>query len=99
MSDVVLWLGAGAAGLLSGLVFFVGLWLTLQRLPTAQAPALLLLGSLVLRFGLVLAVLFAATRMGGWQAVLAAAAGFTLARLFTLRKFMVADAGTAGERA
>ncbi len=99
MNDLVLWLGAGAAGVIAGLVFFIGLWVTLQRLPTARSPAPLLLGSLVLRFGLVLTVLYSAAKVGGWQAVLAATAGFTLARLLTMSRFISAESASTGDDA
>jgi F1F0 ATPase subunit 2 len=72
-------LGAAAGGLVLGAVHFGGLWLTVQRLPAARRPALLALGSFVLRTVAVAGgvVLLAA---GDARRVLAALAGILAAR-------------------
>jgi F1F0 ATPase subunit 2 len=41
-------------GLILGLLYFGGLWLTVRRLPTTRHPISLAIGSLVLRLGLCL---------------------------------------------
>lgn len=74
-------LGSSLAGILLGLVFFRGLLRTVDRLPVTSHPALWMLGSLALRFGLTLGVFYLLARYGGWQPVLGAAVGFTLVRL------------------
>jgi F1F0 ATPase subunit 2 len=52
---VVLDAAVGAAvGIAAGLLFFSGLWWTVQRLPSSRNPALLVLLSFVLRTALVL---------------------------------------------
>jgi len=71
-------LGLGTA---LGLFFLWGLWLTVRTLPASNRPALLMLASLLLRFGVVVAGFFLVARYGQWQHLLIAAAGFTLPRL------------------
>jgi len=79
-------LASFAAGALLGLVVFGGLWLTLRGLDQARHPALRMLGSLFLRFGLVLGVFYVVVGYGGWQHALAAALGFTVLRIFVVRR-------------
>ncbi len=71
-----------ATGILLGLVFFWGLWVTVNQLNQARYPAVQILGSLMLRFGLVLIVFYLLAQNGDWQHLLVAAIGFTLSRLF-----------------
>lgn len=83
-SLTALMLGYGASfalGCLLGSGFLWGLWLTVRRLPTADHPALLMLASLMLRFGITLAGFLLIARVAGWEHLLVAAAGFTLPRL------------------
>lgn len=49
-------IGAGIGwGVLLGLLYFGGLWMTVRRLPTTRHPIQLSIGSLILRLGLCLA--------------------------------------------
>ncbi|MFO7529818.1 MAG: ATP synthase subunit I [Marinobacter sp.] len=73
-------------GVLLGTVFLWGLWLTVQRLPTAAHPAIMMLASLLLRFGVTLAGFLVIARIGSWEHLLVAAAGFTLPRLMIGRR-------------
>ena len=73
------------AGLLLGAGFYLGLWATVRRLPTARHPALLTLGSLVLRLGLLLAALYWLTALQP-ERMAAAVAGVILARLLLQRR-------------
>jgi len=73
-------------GLVLGCAFLWGLWLTVNRLPGARHPAMLMLTSLFLRLGLTLAGFYALTLYGGPGALLTAAAGFTLPRLVAARR-------------
>jgi F1F0 ATPase subunit 2 len=71
--------GAGL-GLLASAAFFGGLAVTVERLPAARRPALLVLGSFLLRFAFVAVVLAA---VAGWlppAGLLGAAAGLVLGR-------------------
>jgi F1F0 ATPase subunit 2 len=63
-----------------GLFYFGGLWLTVQRLPTARRPALLALGSFWGRTVVTVAVLYLIMD-GHWQRLVAAMAGFVIVRL------------------
>jgi F1F0 ATPase subunit 2 len=81
---------AFAAGMLLGVVFFWGLWMTVATLHSAPRPGLRILGSLLLRFALVAAGLTVAARYGGWQHVIAAAVGFMLARVVLVRRVVPA---------
>jgi F1F0 ATPase subunit 2 len=51
-------------GLLLGLFYFGGLWLTVRRLPRSSSPHLLWLGSLALRLTLLLACIVPLARLG-----------------------------------
>ncbi len=75
---------AVAAGLLLGGLFFGGLWWTVRRGVTSKRPALLFLGSSLLRMALVV-VGFYLIAEGDWRRLLAAMVGFVLARLLLIR--------------
>ena len=77
---------AAAAGALLGLLFFQGLWITIRNLQSVRHPAVLMLGSLLLRFAVVLGGFYLLARYGGWPHLLAAAAGLTLVRVLLLRR-------------
>lgn len=51
-------------GLLLGLLYFGGLWLTVRRLPRSANPHRLWLGSLALRLALLLACIVLLARLG-----------------------------------
>lgn len=87
MSTVLEYTTSFAAGILLGLFFLQGLWLTLRDLDKARRPGLRLLGSMLVRFALVLAAFFVLARYAGWQHVLAAVIGFSLLRLFIIGRF------------
>ncbi len=83
----LLWLAlAFAVGTAAGVVHFVGLWTTMRGLATARHPALVLLASGVLRFGLAAGAFVVLARAGGWPWVAAALAGFILARTVIVRR-------------
>ena len=84
MEDLLPLATAGTFGCLLGLVFFVGLWLTVRQLERTRYPAVLALSSLLLRFGLVLASFSWLAELGNWHYLLAAITGFTIAQLATL---------------
>lgn len=76
ITDLVIGIGAGAA---VGLVFFGGLRWTIDRLATSRRPRLLVVGSLVVRTVLLVAVLIALAD-GGFVRVVAALGGVLVAR-------------------
>ncbi|MBE0619727.1 MAG: ATP synthase subunit I [Burkholderiales bacterium] len=72
-----------AAGLLLGAMFYGGLWWTVRRGVSSRRPALLFLGSVLLRMGLALAGLYFVAA-GHWQRLLLCLLGFVLARIVVL---------------
>ncbi len=75
---------AAAAGVLLGAIFFGGLWWTIQRGLSSKQPALLFLGSLLLRTGIVLAGFYLMSA-GHWRRLLACLIGFVAARVAVVR--------------
>ena len=73
-----------AAGLLLGGVFFGGLWWTVQQGLASKRPALLFLGSLLFRTGVVIGGLYL---LGGddWLRLLVCLLGFVCARVIVSR--------------
>lgn len=68
-------------GLLMGLLFFGGLWLTVHRLPSSRSPMRLMLASFVFRTVGIALGLYGLARFGGWIAVLSGLAGMLLMRM------------------
>ena len=85
MSDAFLLGLASCAGLLLGLVFFWGLWLTVAGLDHAPHPARRVIASMLVRFGVVIAGFYLLADFGGWQPVTAAGIGFVLSRYLVIR--------------
>lgn len=71
-------------GALLGVFFFLGLWLTVRKLESFQPAALLFLGSMLLRIGIVV-LGFYFILGDNWQHLVAGLLGFTLARIIILR--------------
>ncbi|QLQ32711.1 MAG: ATP synthase subunit I [Candidatus Thiothrix singaporensis] len=71
-------------GLALGMFFFGGLWWTVRKGSVATNPALWFFTSFMLRTGVALAG-FYAIAAGDWQRLLAALAGFVLARMVITR--------------
>ena len=76
---------AFVAGAALGWFFLQTLWWTVQRLPTSEHPALLVLGSLLLRMSVVVGVLAALAISGDWRLLVAGVAGFVLIRSVGVR--------------
>lgn len=75
-----------------GLLYFLGLWATVRRLPTLRWAPLWLLASLVLRLALLLGGLY---WIGGadWRRFMAALLGIVLVRLWVTRRLGVSPTG------
>lgn len=81
-----LWLALAAlAGVAIGLFYFGGLWLTTQRLVSAQRPALLFMASYLVRLVVALGGFYLVSG-GRWERMVACLAGFLLGRAWMLRK-------------
>lgn len=71
-------------GIALGIFFFGGLWWTVRKGSIAANPALWFFASFVLRTGVAVAGFYAISA-GDWQRLLAALAGFVLARMVITR--------------
>ena len=89
-------------GLALGGWYFGGLWVTVRRLPTASAPALLALGSFWLRLA-VSVMGFYVVMDGQWERLLVCFVGFLGMRSVLMRRWRperqsVAAAGARGKQ-
>jgi F1F0 ATPase subunit 2 len=82
---------ATLAGALLGAFFFGGLWWTVQQGVTSQRPAVLFLGSLLLRTAVVL-IGFYFVSQGHWSRLVACLVGFFMARVIVVRRLAMAPA-------
>ncbi len=85
-------------GVLLGAVFFGGLWWTVSRMASSKRPALLLLGSLLLRTSVALGGFYLIAR-GHWERLLVCLLGFVLARILVTLLTRVAEKPTYLEQA
>jgi F1F0 ATPase subunit 2 len=85
MSEMLVLVMSGGAGFGLGMFFFAGLWWTIRRSFSAQRPALLLLGSMLLRMAIVLAGFYLVSD-GDWRRLLLCLLGVIIGR-FTLTRF------------
>jgi len=85
LNQVVHLILAFTAGLVLGLFYFGGLWLTVQRLPRARHPGVLAAVSLLVRTGLTL-VGFYLIMAGRWERLAFCLVGFFLVRIFLVRR-------------
>jgi F1F0 ATPase subunit 2 len=85
---------AAVAGLVLGLFYFGGLWLTVRRIRCSTSPALLMLGSFVVRL-LVTLCGFYLVMDGRWELLLACLSGFLVTRFVLTR---IAKTGEAAAR-
>lgn len=97
MNETILFIISFISGLLLGWLFFAGLWITLKDIGHTRHPVLRILGSLLLRMGLVLAGFYALLQWAGWPHLLVATLGFTLLRLALVHRLR--KPGTISSRA
>ena len=81
------------AGAAVAVFYFGGLWLTVRRITVSRRPALLTLGSFIVRGAIAVTAMVWIARVH-WQLVLAAMAGFVLVRMAATRKLGPQDAAT-----
>ena len=84
MSDLLTLPLAAIAGVVLGLFFFGGLWWTVQRGVVSRHPALLFIGSMILRLAVATGG-FWLVSAGDWRRLIACLAGFLLARWLVTR--------------
>jgi F1F0 ATPase subunit 2 len=71
------------AGVLLGLIFFGGLWWTVQKGVSSKRPALWFFGSQLLRTSIALAGIYFVGR-GHWERLVACLVGFIIARFIVM---------------
>jgi len=86
MSETLRLVLALAAGLALGAFFFAGLWWTVRRCLTAKHPALLMVGSLLVRTAALLSGFYWVSG-SSWQRLVACALGFFTAKWIVTRHF------------
>lgn len=84
-SEGMTWLYSVAFGFTGGvflsLVFFLGLWATIQRIILQQAGAMLFISSFIVRTGFILIGFFFVLKSLEWQGLVSAIAAFTMVRI------------------
>jgi F1F0 ATPase subunit 2 len=82
----VLYLGmAFLVGMGTGMVYFGGLWWTVRQLPFVRLPALLTMGSFLVRTGISLTAFYLASE-GRWERILISLLGFIIIRGLLVRR-------------
>jgi F1F0 ATPase subunit 2 len=79
MNEMLLMVLAFIAGIVLGILFFYGLWLTVRKALNSKMPALWFLGSFLVRTGIALGGFYFVS-MGNWQRLLICLAGFITGR-------------------
>jgi F1F0 ATPase subunit 2 len=73
------------AGMGTGIVYFGGLWWTVRQLPFVRQPALLTMGSFLVRIGIGLTAFYLASG-GHWERILISLLGFIIIRGLLVRR-------------
>jgi F1F0 ATPase subunit 2 len=76
---------AALAGVLFGIIYFGGLWLTIQRMGQVNRPILLLTGSFIIRLGLALAGFYLVSN-GRLEFLAVSLITFFLTRFYFIKK-------------
>lgn len=84
MNNIILIFQAGIIGLVCGTIYFGGLYWTVEKGLSSKRPALLFMGSFLLRSGVILAVLYFSMD-GQAIRILISLAGFVIARIIINR--------------
>ncbi len=92
MSDILLILFSWTMGLVTGLAYYGGLWLTVRKSLVSRHPAVWFASSLIVRIALV-AASFLLLSNGSWQRLLLGLAGFIIARPIVIRLTRCKQAG------
>ena len=72
-------------GMGTGIVYFGGLWWTVRQLPFVRHPALLTLGSFLVRTGISLTAFYLVSG-GRWERILISLVGFMIMRGLLVRR-------------
>jgi F1F0 ATPase subunit 2 len=79
MNEILVLALAIISGIVLGVFYFGGLWLTLQHLSRSRQPAFLVLSSLLVRSAVCL-FCFYLVASNSWEGLVSSLAGFTLAK-------------------
>lgn len=71
-------------GIITGVMFYGGLWYTVQKIITSNLPALWVIGSFMVRVGFTLLVFYYIS-FGHWQRLPVCLVGFIIARFLVNR--------------
>ena len=91
MNETLLFILVFIAGIALGVIFFGGLWLTVKKMVTAKIPALWVLGSFIVRLGIVLPGFYFISS-GNWQRLVICLIGFVAARFIIIHLTKAIDA-------
>lgn len=83
MNEILTWVLVGLAGFVLGAFFFGGLWWTVRQGVSSPYPALLFLGSALLRLGVALTG-FYLVGAGDWYRLVVCLVGFIVARFVVM---------------
>jgi F1F0 ATPase subunit 2 len=91
MNDILALALAFLGGAALGVIFFGGLWWTVQKGVTSLTPAVWFLGSLLVRTSLILAGFYLAAQ-GHWSGLVMCFLGFLIARFIVVKRLTRARA-------
>lgn len=86
MNELIILIFNLAAGILLGIFYFGGLWLTLRQLPCSVNPYFLTLGSFFGRTIISLFVFYLVARGGHWERLLVCLSGFIFMKIFMMHR-------------
>ncbi len=84
MNEIIGMLPSLIAGGILGIIFFGGLWLTIQRALHSKKAAFLFVSSFIIRMAIILAGFYYVSQHS-WQKMLVCLAGFLIARTIITR--------------
>lgn len=96
LDNLMFWTVCLAVGLVLGVFYFGGLWLTMKRLPGSSHPVLLLLLSYFGRVAVMMCALLLLALGGGWQWLVATLLGFLAVKLAMILRLGPSGRGPMG---
>lgn len=84
MNELINMLPSLLAGIILGLIFFGGLWLTIQKGLRSKNSALIFAGSFIIRIAIILSGFYFVVQYG-WKNLLVCLLGFLIARIAVTR--------------
>jgi len=84
MNELIILIFSMAAGILLGIFYFGGLWLTLKQLSSSKNPYIFTLGSFIVRTVISLFGFYLVVRGGHWERLLVCLSGFIFMKIFLM---------------